>query len=37
MKHIYVDEILNKRVMFSESEDSLNDDDAIDASGVTEG
>ena len=32
-----VDEFFNRRVIISELEDSLNDDDAIYASGITEG
>ena len=36
MKPIDVDELFNRRFIISEFEDSLNDDDAIDASGITE-
>ena len=37
MKPIDVDEIFNIRVIISELESSLNDDDTIDSSVVTEG
>ena len=36
MKPIDVDELFNRRLIISESESSLNDDDAIDASGSTD-
>ena len=36
MKHIDVDELFNKRVIICELESSLNDDDTIDASVVSE-
>ena len=36
MKTIGVDELFNKRVIIRELESSLNDDDAIDASVVSE-
>ena len=36
MKPIYVDELFTRRVIISELEASLNDCDAIDASGITE-
>ena len=36
-KPIDVDELFDIRVIFSELEASLNDDDTIDASGITEG
>ena len=37
MKPIDVDELFNRRVKISELEANLNDDDAIDASVITEG
>ena len=37
IKPMDVDELLNRRVIRSELESSLNDDDEIDASGITEG
>ena len=36
MKNIDVDELFNSRIIMSELEYSLNDDDKIDASGFTE-
>ena len=37
MKPMDIDELFNRRVVISELEACLNDDDAIDASGITEG
>ena len=37
MKPIDVDKLFNRRIIISELESSLNDDDAIDTSVVTEG
>ena len=36
MKPLYVDELFNRRVIISELKARLNDDDVIDASGITE-
>ena len=36
MKPIYVDDLFNRMFIISELGDSLNDDDAIDASGIIE-
>ena len=36
MKPMDLDKLFNRRVIISELEASLNDDDAIDASGITE-
>ena len=37
MKHMDVNKLFNRRFIISELEECLNDDDAIGASGITEG
>ena len=37
MKNIDIDELFNRRIIISEVEYSLNDDDEIELSGITEG